>query len=191
MLPAETPSSLSPRMPRPHDWPHSPVHHLTHAGTYLVTGGTYQKVQHFYSAERLTFLTDLLFSVARSHNWNLHAWAVFSNHYHFLADSSAPESLRQFIRELHSRSALEVNHAEGVTGRKIWFQFWESQITFHKSFLARLNYVHQNPVRHKLVPCAERYAWCSMGWFRRKAEGSFFRTVTSFPIDALKIPDDF
>jgi hypothetical protein len=38
-----------------------------------------------------------------------------------------------------------------------------------KSWLARLNYVHQNAVKHGLVPIAHQYPWCSAPWFETNA----------------------
>jgi len=157
----------------------------------MVTAGTYQKQRYFNTSGLLTRLTNLFLNLTEAHGWMIQAWAVFPNHYHFIAESQKPETLRQLIRELHSRSALELNREQNAAGRKVWFQYWESQLTFHRSFLARLNYVHQNPVHHRLVPKASQYKWCSAGWFERKAAPAFLKTVTSFPIDRLDIPDDF
>jgi len=28
-------------------------------------------------------------------------------------------------------------------GRTVWFQFWDTKLTYERSYLARLNYVHQ------------------------------------------------
>jgi putative transposase len=69
------------------DWPHAPVHRLTEAGAYMVTAGTYRKVHHFRDPGRLTLLQDQLLSLALESAWQLQAWAVFSNHYHFIATS--------------------------------------------------------------------------------------------------------
>ena len=81
--------SRSPRRAAPAfsmtDWPHSPTHRLTEAGAYMVTCGTYLKQHHFRGAERLQFLCEALLRTAAEYNWNLQAWAVFSNHYHFVA----------------------------------------------------------------------------------------------------------
>jgi len=173
------------------DWPHGPAHRVSTAGAYMVTAGTYQKFPVFQTAESLTFLTNLLPELAESHGWKLEAWAVFPNHYHFLGESDKDGILKGFIREFHSKSAMEINQLDGTHGRKVWFQYWESQITFHRSFLARLNYVHQNAVRHRVAFSASAYPWCSAGWFERRAEQEFYRTVRSFPIDRLEIPDDF
>ena len=157
----------------------------------MVTAGTYKKELHFNTATRLTRLTNLLLTLSEQYNWKLHAWAVFPNHYHFLGESGDAKRLRALVRELHSRSAKDINRENGSEGRNIWFSYWESHITFHNSFLARLNYVNQNPVRHRLVERASAYTWCSAGWFERKAQWAYFRTVSSFPIDQVKVPDDF
>jgi putative transposase len=173
------------------DWPHSPPHRFSQAGTFMVTAGTYQIQSFFDTPLRLTRLTNLLLELVDKRGWQLHAWAVFPNHYHFVGECREEMRLRELVRELHSRSAKEINREDGGEGRKVWFSYWESQITFHRSFLARLNYVHQNPVRHRLVTRASSYTWCSAGWFERKAERAFFRTVCSFPIDRVNVPDDF
>ncbi len=173
------------------DWAHSPAHRLSLPGAYIVTAGTYQKQKYFNTPALLTKLTNLLLDLAEVHSWMMQAWAVFPNHYHFIAESRKPETLRRLVRELHSRSALELNREQNAASRKVWFQYWESQLTFHRSFLARLNYVHQNPVRHRLVLKASQYNWCSAGWFERKAAPAFLKTVASFPIECLDVPDDF
>jgi putative transposase len=36
------------------------------------------------------------------------------------------------------------------------YEFWDTRLTFEKSWFARLNYVHQNPVKHGLVPVANQ-----------------------------------
>ena len=176
---------------RLHDWPHAPAHRTQRAGAYMVTSGTYQKTPIFHSPERLTFLCNSLFDLAEAYGWQLQAWAVFSNHYHFISNCSTPQNLKKLIRHLHSSTAIAVNDEDKTPGRKVWFQYWESHITFHRSYLARLNYVYQNPVKHGLVRDASAYQWCSAGWFQRKADRSFFKTVRSFPCDKLDIPDDF
>ena len=173
------------------DWPHSPIHRLSEAGTFIVTAGTYQKQTFFNTPSRLTRLTNLLLELAEKQGWQLHAWAVFPNHYHFVGESGDARRLRELVRELHSRSAKAINREDDCAGRKVWFSYWESRITFRKSFLARLNYVHENAVRHRLVLKASAYSWCSAGWFERKADRAFFRMVRSFPTDRVTVPDDF
>ena len=173
------------------DWPHAPTHRLGDAGAYIVTAGTYKKEHFFRTSERLAYLTQALLTLAEEYRWRLQAWAVFSNHYHFVAESQQPESMKRFVQYLHSISAKHINLLDGTPGRRVWFEYWDTHLTYHNSFFARLNYVHTNPVRHGLVPTPERYRWCSAGWFARKASTAFRATVMNFPSDKIAVPDDY
>jgi putative transposase len=174
------------------DWPHSPLHRLAEQGAYMVTAGTASKDHFFNSSNRLSLLHDALLELATRFGWNLQAWAVFSNHYHFVAVSPPePESLRSFIRHLHSTTAIEINRSDGAAGRKVWFQYWDTQLTFEKSYFARLNYVHSNAVHHGLVRIPSAYPWCSAGWFERKADRAFYKRIMNLPTDRVHLSDDY
>jgi putative transposase len=173
------------------DWPHSPPHRLGAQGAFIVTAGTYLKEPFFHSARRLNFLCETLLLLAKQEGWELHAWAVFPNHYHFVGESAQPASLPALIRKLHSISAREVNALDRAPSRKIWFQYWDTHLTIPKSYYARLNYVHQNAVRHGLVRIASAYPWCSAGWFERNALPAYFRRISGLSIDKLSVPDDY
>ena len=176
-------------------WPHAPPHRLSLAGTFFVTASTYLKSHHFRGRERLLVLHRALLSVARDYAWQLEAWAVFSNHYHFVAhsppDSTGAASLPVMLRSLHSRTAFWVNAMDHTPDRQIWFNYWETRLTFPKSYLARLNYTHQNAVKHGLVALANQYPWCSAQWFERTASPAQIRTIYGFRTDKLQVLDDF
>ena len=80
---------------------------------------------------------------------------------------------------------------DGSPGQKVWHDYRETRLTYKKSYLARLNYVHQNPVKHGLVHVASQYPWCSAGWFEQNATASQVRTVYSFGVDRVKVDDSF
>src|SRR5688572_10023230 len=154
-------------------WPHALQHQLSSSGTYFVTASTYRKQHHFSGAVRLAVLHRGLLTVASDFGWQLEAWAVFSNHYHFVGHS--PEgsidaaSLPEMLSTLHAKTAGWVNQLDKAPGRQLWFNFRETRLTYQKAYLARLNYVHQNPVSHALVSVANQYPWCSARWFEREA----------------------
>ncbi len=161
-------------------------------GVYMVTAGTYGNVRIFQSPERLQFLHDRLHACAQEFGWKLHAWAVLANHYHFIAESpDDAQTLRRLLNKLHMTAAKEVNRLDDTPGRKVWFEHWDTRLTYQRSYLARLRYVHHNPVHHHIVTHADQYPWCSAAHFAKQAELPFQRTVASMPIDQLKVPDDF
>ena len=53
----------------------------------MVTGATLHKEHIFPTAEKLNLLERELLTLAKQHEWQLEAWAVFVNHYHFIAES--------------------------------------------------------------------------------------------------------
>ena len=174
------------------NWPHAPKHWLFEPGIYMVTAGIYQKLPHLNSSERLDFFAESLFRYAEEFGWSLRAWAILSNHYHFIgASPEDPASLRKFMGKLHMKTAQELNRQDATPGRKVWFQYWDSHITFERSYLARLHYVHFNPAKHGIVDLAENYQWCSASWFIRNASPAFVSTIKSFKIDRVEVPDDF
>ena len=174
-------------------WPHAPVHRLFNDGTYFVTAVTYQKAHHFRSRKRLAVLERGLLTVARDFGWQLEAWAVFSNHYHFVGHSpiSTAESLPRMLGLLHEKTAKWVNRLDKASGRKVWHNYRETRLTYEKSYLARLNYTHQNAVKHGLVLVACQYLWCSAAWFERTATVPQVKTIYGIKVDAINVPDEF
>ena len=75
--------------------------------------------------------------------------------------------------------------------RRVWFQYWDTQLTYQKSYFARLSYVHRNAVHHKLVLVPSLYPWCSASWLQRTAPRSFYKTIMTYGIERIKVPDDF
>jgi putative transposase len=174
------------------DWPHSPLHRLAYPGTYCVTGATYEKRPIFRGAHRLEYLSDTFLAVCEKHQWSLQAWAVFPNHYHFVAASPAnAATLTPFTKEFHSLTAIQANRWDQVVGRQVWYQYWETELTYPASYFARLSYVHRNAVHHGIVREPSLYAWCSAGWFERRADTSFYKRIMTMKIDRVKIDDEF
>jgi len=173
-------------------WHHRPAHVFVANTMYIVTAGTLHKEHFFRQKERLNLLQEALFEVTKTYNWKLQVWAVFSNHYHFVAQSpDDAKTLRHMLQRLHSHTARKVNRMDAAPGRKVWFQFWDTCLTFEKSYYARVNYVNNNPVHHGLVPVADEYPFCSSRWFSANTEPSFRKKVESFRYDRINIKDDF
>jgi putative transposase len=102
-------------------WPHAPRHELSARGTYFLTAGTYRKEHHFRGAQRLKVLHRRLLTVARDFGWHLEAWAVFSNHYHFVGHSpdAGAENLAQMLGFLHEKTAKWINKLDDLAGREV------------------------------------------------------------------------
>ncbi|MEX0776522.1 MAG: hypothetical protein WD042_12530 [Phycisphaeraceae bacterium] len=136
-----------------------------------------------------------MLKVAEEFGWQLEAWAVFSNHYHFVGHSPLDEqgaaSLSPMLALLHEKTAKWINHMDVAPGRQVWHNFRETLLTYQKSYLARLNYVHQNAVKHGLVPVATQYPWCSAGWFEHTATPAQVRTLFGLKTNRVHVFDEY
>jgi putative transposase len=51
--------------------------------------------------------------------------------------------------------------------------------------------VHQNAVKHGLVPVANQYPWCSAAWFERTARPAQVKTIYGFKTNNLRVYDEY
>jgi putative transposase len=174
------------------NWPHAPIHRLGSDSVYIVTGATLHKALLFSNPQKLTMLEHEILTLAKHYFWQLEAWAVFTNHYHLIARGGADAtSLDKYLKHIHGNSARNLNVIDHSPGRQVWYNFWETRLTYERSYLARLNYVHQNAVKHGLVNVASNYQWCSAAWFERTASPATVKTIYSFKTEKLRIDDDY
>lgn len=172
-------------------WHHAPIHRFGEAGFYFVTAGTYLKQHVYRDSQALDALQDALFAQAEEHECNLQAWSLFSNHYHLVLDADDGRQIHDMLTRFHVKTAIEQNRRDGINGRRVWYQFRETRLSFQRSWLARLKYTHENAVHHGLVQNAENYRWCSASWFAATARKSFAETVRRFKTDRILVYDDY
>jgi putative transposase len=173
-------------------WPHAPLHRLGQHGMYFVTSSTYLREHHFKGPDRLAVLQRGLLKVCADFGWRMEAWAVFSNHYQFVAESPGnAESMPEMLGSLHEKTGKWLDRLEAMPGRKVWHNYRETHLTFERSYFARLNYTHSNAVKHKLVKIAADYPWCSAAWFARHTSAAMMKAISRFKTDRVQVDDDF
>jgi len=173
-------------------YPHNPPHYFVSNAIYMVTGSTLYNKRLLMNDERKSLVLDTLFERATHWGWNLEAWAILDNHYHFIAH--APENaltLAKLMQQFHSKTTVLLNKLDKELGRQVWHNYWDTCITHETSYHARLNYIHLNPVKHKAVENPEDYPFCSYRWFLGKADDDFREMVKDLPIDRVNIFDEF
>lgn len=131
---------------------HNPPHYFVPKAMYIVTGAILYNQHLLIENNRKEFLLQTLLERAKLLGWSLQAWSVLNSHYHFIARAPRDAgTLEKLIRQLHSITAIEFNRRDITPGRQVWSNYWDSCLTYEKSYLARLHYAHMNPVKHKLT----------------------------------------
>ena len=173
-------------------YPHNPPHYFVPNAMYMITGAIVYKQHLLNEGRKKQLVLETLFERSKLLGWKMEAWAVLSNHYHFIAQ--APEhanSLSKLIRQIHSITAIQLNNWDNTPGRQVWFNYLDTCLTYERSYLARLHYVHMNPVKHGLVDDVLDYPYCSFKWFIEEADDDLQQQVFRQPIDRVKAVDDF
>ncbi|MFN2500232.1 MAG: hypothetical protein ABR557_14210 [Pyrinomonadaceae bacterium] len=136
------------------DWPHAPLHRFDSDGIYMVTASTIDKKHLFTTPNKLDLLENDLLSLAKKYYWNLEAWAVFSNHYHFIARNQLSSgALNKFLSHLHTATATKLNQMDEAPGRNVWFNFWDTKLTYQRSYLRALATFIEMPLSTEWCSC--------------------------------------
>ena len=178
----------------PSVWHHSPVHAYEPNHAYFLTASTLYKQHYFTDDERLALLQEAMLNTLISYKWRPQAWAVFSNHYHCIAlspETGQGKELKALVQRVHSQTARMLNELDNKPGRRVWFQCRDTMLTYDNSYYARLNYAHNNAVKHGIVTEATQYPYCSAAWFQQNAPAPLYRKIKSFKWDTVNVPDDY
>lgn len=83
--------------------------------------------------------------------YDLHAWVVMPNHVHLLFRQSLDAQLGKMIKSLKMYTANRLNEERGVKGTVWQSGYFDRLVRNEKQYVAVVNYIHENPVKAKLV----------------------------------------
>ena len=123
-------------------------------------------------------------------NCTYYAYCLMSNHVHLLIRERA-ESVGETIKRIASSYVFYYNRKYGRDGHLFKDRFKSEPVNDMGYFTTLLRYIHQNPVKAKLVDRASDYAYSSWGEFDGTVEPVFqicdvMTVLNRIPIDELK-----
>lgn len=100
--------------------------------------------------------------------------------------------LGSIIQEIHKFTAIWIkkNEPSAFSADKIWWNYWDSCITFESSYYTRINYIWNNPVKHGYVQNPAEYKFGSF-IERMKEFVKVEKFLTKYPSDKCNVKDDF
>jgi putative transposase len=157
----------------PHQPPHLPLDHTL----YLLTAACYEHRHHMHTAERRQTVLDMLFEQFIQQGMEIHAWVVLTNHYHLLVDVTQFQALGEIFRRVHGRTSYDWNQADGARGRKVWYHYSDRAIRSEGHYYTTLNYIHYNPVKHRLVTLPYDWPPSSVHWYLEEKGRAWLRDL--------------
>ena len=148
-----------------------PAHELPHfsdglSGTFFITASNFLHSAIIgKSEERIArFTENLMLEILRA-DFDVSAYCVLPNHYHFLAKGSDPRQLRAFLGKLHGRTSRQWNLEDQQIGRKVWYRVFDKYVTSNRQYYTTLNYIHNNPIKAGLCSNIMDWPWSSANEF--------------------------
>jgi putative transposase len=162
LTPKQRTDLLAWRKERGQPW-HSPSHRPNFGRLrFLISAACYEHHHHIgRDPQRMEdFSRDLLAAIRTNGNQTL-AWCILPNHYHALVETPDAKGLLHELGLLHGRTSYAWNGEEKARGQKVFFRTVERAMRSDRHYLATLNYVHHNPVRHGYVDLWTDWPWSS------------------------------
>ncbi len=145
--------------------PHAPPHPVRDQACYLLSGTCHRHARRMASPQRRQQVLDLLFEALISRGVEIRAWAILTNHYHLLAYVPDFAVLGGAFRFVHRTAAREWNAEDGTRGRQVWYRYTDRAIRSEGHYCVTLNYIHFNPVKHRLATTPYDWPESSVHWY--------------------------
>jgi putative transposase len=134
----------------------------TSNSTYFLTAGTYNKINILQSDRMADFFCRTLFRYRDAGKLKLHAFVVMPNHIHLLLTVPEGLTLERVMQFIKGGFSFEAGKVLGIPG-PIWQKsFVDRRVRDAGECSKYVDYIHQNPVRARLVCAAEEFVYSSM-----------------------------
>ncbi len=155
-------------------------------GIYFITFTVVKWVDVFTREDYHYFLIDSLRYCQLEKGLVIHAYVIMTNHLHLIVSRNREEALENIFRDFKKYTAFKLLRAikeNPSESRKRWmleifrqagrqnsnnrrYQFWQNgnhpiELINNKIMDQKLDYLHNNPVKHGFVRKAEDYPWSS------------------------------
>ena len=169
---------------------HRPIHVYLPEQNYFITISTYKKKNILNSVEKLNIIKESLNLAIQKYKMDLYAWVILMNHLHLLLKIREDKDLPNFIRYINSRNSVLLNKLN-QTNNKNFYQYWDTCIKDENDFYTKINYIHYNPVHHKLSNKPENYIFSSYNDYLNKYGKEWLSQCLEYhPINEERYKDD-
>lgn len=127
--------------------------------TYFVTCVTYNRHPFLFNNEHL--LRTAIDYAQTYYPFNLSAWVIMPDHFHLVAKPEGND-LSKIMKVMKMKFAGTYRSHVQMRGGRIWQnRFWDHIIRSQDDMNRHLDYIHYNPVKHKIISSPREYPYSS------------------------------
>jgi putative transposase len=127
---------------------------------YFITNVTYER--HPIMLDNVDMLWEAVGSARTKADFDLMAWVILPEHFHFLLDVKNA-NISKILQRIKLSFSARFRKRYGLDCCKVWQNgFWDHVIRDERDLNNHLNYIHFNPVRHGLTNNPFKYEHSSL-----------------------------
>ncbi len=151
---------------------------------YYLTSVTNNRLPVFRTDKLKEITANALDEARKSSGILIFAFVIMPDHYHLITDSARkPSEVLRYLNGISARRVINYLKENNLTRsleklrketkkREYKYSLWEHHpnaflLTNEATFMQKVNYIHQNPVRDGLVEKAEDYLYSSVRIWRK------------------------
>ncbi len=115
----------------------------------------------FLGESEFELLRDVFVETRAELGFTLCGYVFMPDHWHALLWPSYPLTISLVMQRLKEESSFRINQYRGKSGTLWQPRFWDRFVRNRREFNERLEYMHFNPVKRKLVASPEKWRWSS------------------------------
>jgi putative transposase len=140
----------------------------------FITIVTKERYPYFSDSKNIDLLWQVLRNVQQIHPFNLLAYVILPNHLHWLMRVNDKKGNFSRVAQSYKRNfTLEYKKVQGISGTyHVWQErFWDHIIRDDTDLEKHFDYIHWNPVKHRIVQHPEDWLhssythWQTRGYY--------------------------
>jgi len=142
-------------------------HHIMNRGI--------EKIPIFKDDESKKFYLDLLTEYSKKEKIRIFGYCIMDNHFHIVLENSSLK-LSEFMKNVNSKFGQLYRKLKGGKGYVFEDRFKSTLIEDESYLVTLIRYLHQNPVRAKIVKDPFQYKWSSINLYFNKNKSELVDT---------------
>jgi len=172
---------------------HQPSHVYLDNKIYFLTVHVYDNRLFLDDKRRLEILEKFKEEFLKYH-YKWYAYVILYNHYHLLFRTLNGKDLSEILKLVHGGLSYKWNKEDNCQGRRFFQNYWDYCPRDEEDFYRHLNYIHINPIKHKIVKDFDelkKYKYSSFNkWIDKEGEDLVFGCLEAYPIGDYLVPDE-
>jgi len=147
--------------------PHAPPHPFRGERFYFLTAACYYHQTLLSQPHRRREILREIIPFEIKGAVELRAWVILENHYHLLVRIREYKAVSTLFNMVHGRTSYRWNTEDRRRGRKVWYRYTDRAIRSDRHYYASLNYIHYNPIKHRVARSPYEWQESSVHWYRK------------------------